>query len=364
VYSREHARVEEEHTLSREATRAFERTRAKVAELINAAEPREIVFGRGATEAINVLALAYGRGGLGEGDEVLVTEADHHSNIVPWLLACRQVRATLRAAPVLPSGDLDLARLEAMLTGRVRLLAVTHVSNATGGEMPVQRIAELARARGVPVLVDGAQAVPHLPVDVREIGCDYYVGSAHKMGGPSSVGFLYGRAERLQSLPPGEGGANMAESVSFGEVRPKDLPQKFEAGEPAFGEVEAWGAAIDYWRNIGLDDIADYEAELTREAAERIASLEGIRVLGDPARRIAIVSFVVERMPPAKVAQALDEEGIAVRSGSLEAAPLLQALGVKEAVRASFMFYNTREEVDALVAALARITSGALTSSQ
>jgi cysteine desulfurase/selenocysteine lyase len=241
----------------------------------------------------------------------------------------------------------------------VRLVAVTHVSNVTGGLMPVQRITELARARGVPVLVDGAQALPHLPVDVRQIGCDYYAGSAHKMGGPSSVGFLYGRGDRLESLPLAEGGANMAESVSVSEVRPKGLPQKLEAGEPAFAEVEAWSAAIDYWRDLGLEDIAAYEAELTEEAAERIDALDGIQILGQPGKRVSIVSFAVEGMQASKVAQALDEEGIAVRSGSLEAEPLLNALGVKEAVRASFMFYNTRQEVDALVTALARLTSGA-----
>lgn len=359
VYGRSYARAEEGHTLSREATRAFEGTRAKVAALINAAEPREIVFARGATEAINMLALSYAHGVLGEGDEVLVTEAEHHSNIVPWLFACRQVGAKLRAVPVQRTGELDLPRLDAMMTERVRLLAVTHVSNVTGGVMPVEGIAELARARDIPFLVDGAQAVPHLPVDVRQIGCDYYVGSGHKMGGPSSIGFLYGRAERLEALPPGEGGANMAEQVSFSEVQPKGLPHRHEAGEPAFGEVEAWGPAIDYWRELGLDRIAAYEAELTDEAAVRIAALDGIRVLGEPAERLSIVSFVVDGMPADKVAQALDEEGIAVRSGTLEAQPLLSALGTDEAVRASFMFYNTHHEVDALVLALAKIASGA-----
>jgi cysteine desulfurase / selenocysteine lyase len=359
IYERDYARVEQGHTLSREATKAFEGTRAKVAELINAAEPREIVFTRGATEALNLMAMAFTHGVLEKGDEILVTELEHHSNIVPWLLACRQTGATLKAAPILPSGDLDLERLEPMLTDRVRLLAVSHVSNVTGGVMPVKRITSMAHARGIEVMVDGAQAVPHLPVDVREIGCEYYAGSGHKMGGPSSVGFLYGRADRLEALPLADGGSTMAEKVTFDEVRPKPIPHKYEAGEPAFGEVEAWGPAIDYWAGIGLDRIAEYERELSDEAAVRIAAIEGIRMVGDPADRISIVSFAVDGVPAEEVAQALDREGIAVRAGNLEAQPLLAALGVEEAMRASFMFYNTREEVDVLVEVLAKIASGA-----
>ena len=356
VYAHEYARVEEGHTLSREATRAFEATRRKVARLVNAAEPREIVFCRGATEALNLLALAFENGLLGKGDEVLVTHAEHHSNIVPWLIACRKTGATLRAAPVLPNSDIDVEALTQMLTRRVKVVSVSHVNNVTGALTPVRRITELAHARRIPVVVDGAQAVPHVPVDVQAIGCDFYAGSGHKMGGPSSVGFLYGRADRLEALPLADGGSTMAESVSFTDVTPKPIPHKYEAGEPAFGEVEAWGPAIDYWTGLGLERIAAYEAELTTYAVRCLAPIDGVRVLGDPAQRVSIVSFTVDGLPASDVAAALDEEGIAVRAGKLAAQPLLEALGVREAVRASFAFYNTRDEVDRLAAALVGIT--------
>jgi cysteine desulfurase/selenocysteine lyase len=355
VYRREYARVEEGHTLSREATKAFEGTRSKVAKLINAAEPREVIFCRGATEALNILAAAFANGALDKGDEILLTEAEHYSNIVPWLLACKRVGARVRAAPVTPEGELDLNKFEKLLGERVRLVGLTHMSNVTGGVFPVKRVIELAHARDIPVLVDGAQAVAHMPVDVRDIGCDFYAGSGHKMGGPTSVGFLYGRANRLEELPPALGGATMAESASFDDVRAKDIPHKYEAGEPAFAEVEAWGAAIDYWNNISMDGIFNYEKALTDYAVERLSSINGVRVLGSPKRRVSIVSFVVDRLRPDEVEKALDEEGIAVRAGTLEALPLLKALGVEEAVRASFMFYNTQEEVDVLAGALGRI---------
>jgi cysteine desulfurase/selenocysteine lyase len=221
IYAHEDARVEEGHALSQEATKAYQETRAMIAKLINAAEPREIVFTRGATEALNLLASAVAKGLLRTGDEVLVTKAEHHSNIVPWLLTCRQVGATLRAAPVLPSGDLDLEAFERMLTDRVKVVSVTYVSNVTGGINPVKRITELAHPRGIPVIVDGAQATPHMPVDVRDIGCEFYTGSGHKMGGPASVGFMYGRARDLEALPLADGGSTMSESVSFTDVTPK-----------------------------------------------------------------------------------------------------------------------------------------------
>ncbi|HEV2735324.1 MAG TPA: aminotransferase class V-fold PLP-dependent enzyme [Longimicrobiaceae bacterium] len=358
LYSHDYSRPEEGHSLSREATRAFEGTREKVARLINAAEAREIVFCRGATEALNLMARAFEHAHLEEGDEVLLTRAEHHSNILPWMLSCRQTGARLRVAPVTPDSDVDLEEFERMLTDRVRVAAVSHVSNVTGALYPVKRMVEMAHARGIPVLVDGAQAVPHVPVDVRDIGCDFYAGSGHKMGGPSSVGFLYGRAEWMEKLPVADGGSTMAESVSFEAFEAKPIPHKYEAGEPAFGEVEAWGPAIDYWTALGMEDIAAYEKELTDYAAERVRAIRGVRVLGSPAERIAIVSFVVDGMQAGDVEKALDREGIAVRAGKLAAEPLLRALGTDEAVRASFMFYNTREEADALADALERIARG------
>lgn len=358
IYRHEYARVEEGHTLSHEATKSFEGTRASVARLLNAAEPREIIFCRGATEALNLVARMIQHQGLTSGDEILITEMEHHSNIGPWLMACQETGATLKVVPITPSGDLDLARLEAMLGDRTKILAVTHVSNVTGTINPVKRITKMAKARGIPVLVDGAQAVPHFPVDVRDIGCDFYAGTGHKMGGPSSVGFLWGRADVLEAMPLADSGSTMSEDMTFEKITPKPLPHKYEAGEPPFSEVEAWGPALDYWKKIGLDRIEAYERELTEYARSLLQAIPGVRVLGDPLDRISVVSFVAEGKDPSEIEQALDRDGIAVRAGNLEAAPLLRALGVEKAVRASFMFYNTREEAEALARSVSRILHG------
>ncbi len=355
IYSQEYARAEEGHTLSQEATATFEGTRKHVAKLINAGRTEEVVFCRGATEALNLVARSFEMDGLSRGDVVLLTEIEHHSNIVPWIQAARETGARVKAVPIDAAGDVDVERLEKMLTDRVKVLGVSHVSNVTGGVQPVKQITELAHAHGIPVLVDGAQAVPHIPVDVRGIGCDFYVGSGHKMGGPSSVGFLWGKMDRLKKMPPGDGGSLMAETVSFDDYTPKPPPHKFEAGEPAFSEVAAWAPAIEYWQALGMEQIAAYERDLAAYAAFRLGEIDGVRVLGDPAERISIVSFVVEGHKPGKLEKKLDKEGIAVRAGKLAAEPLLRALGVEEAVRASFVFYNTFEEADALADAVRKI---------
>jgi cysteine desulfurase/selenocysteine lyase len=359
LYTDAYAKVEEGHTLSRAATAAFEEARAKVARLLRAEEPREIVFTRGATEALNLVARAFELGRLGHGDEVIVTAMEHHSNLIPWQMACRSTGASLRIAPLTPSGDLDLDRLEAMLSDRTRIVAVTHVSNVLGAVVPVRRVVALAHARGIPVLVDGAQGAPHLPVDVQAIGCDFYAGSGHKMGGPSSIGFLYGRAAMLEALPFADGGSTMAERVTFQSVTPKPIPHKFEAGEPCFAEAVAFGAAVDYWLGLGLDCIAAYEEALTTYAVERLSDIPGVRILGAPSERVSVISFLVEGIPPRDVEKALDARGIAVRAGDLSAQPLLDLLGVPGAVRASFMFYNTNDEADALVRAVAEIAASA-----
>ncbi len=355
IYGEEYARAEEGHTLSKEATKTFEDTRKRVAKLINGSQPEEVVFCRGATEALNLVARSFEMDGLSRGDEVLLTEIEHHSNIVPWIQAAREVGARVRAVPIDAAGDVDLERLEEMLTDRVKVLGVSHVSNVTGGVQPVKQITKLAHRRGIPVLVDGAQAVPHIPVDVQDIGCDFYAGSGHKMGGPSSVGFLWGKMSQLRKMPPGDGGSLMAESVSFDDYTAMPPPHKFEAGEPAFSEVAAWDPAIEYWQKLGLEKIAAYERDLASYAALRLGEIEGVRVLGSPADRISIVSFVVEGQQPSDLEKKLDKKGIAVRAGKLAAEPLLRALGVKEAVRASFVFYNTFEEADALAEALRKI---------
>ncbi len=358
IYEHEYARVEEGHELSMEATKSFEHTRKRVAKLLNAAEPREIVFCRGATEALNLVSRMIQHQGLGPGDEILVTEMEHHSNIGPWLMACQDTGATLKAVPITANADLDLDRLEEMLTAKVKILAVSHMSNVTGGINPVKKITAMAHAKGIKVLVDGAQAVPHFPVDVRDIGCEFYAGSGHKMGGPSTVGFLYGRADVLEKMPLADSGSTMAEDMDFDHIAPKPLPHKYEAGEPPFSEVECWGAAIDYWNGIGMARIEAYERDLTEYARSRLVAIPGVRVLGDPADRISVLSFVAEGQDPKKLEKALDREGIAIRAGNLEAAPLLRALGVEKAVRASFMFYNTHEEADKLALALTRILHG------
>jgi cysteine desulfurase/selenocysteine lyase len=355
LYAEEYAKVEEGHSLSKHATQVFEEVRAKVARLINAAEPREIIFTRGATEALNLISRAFERSRLGPGDEVLITMAEHASNAIPWQMACEDSGATLRVVPVTASGEIDLARFEQLLGPRTRIVAVSHVSNVTGTVFPVKRMTELAHARGIPVLVDGAQAVPHMPVDVRDIGCDFYAGSGHKMGGPSSVGFLYGVASKLEELPVADGGSTMAQTLSFEKIQPKPLPHKYEAGEPAFGEVVAWGPAIDYWMDLGLERIAAYEKALTEYATGKLLAIPGVRVLGEGTERIAVLSFTVEGVPPTEVEKELDRRGIAARAGELDAEPLLKALGVDMAVRASFMFYNTHEEADALAEAVAEI---------
>jgi len=355
VYSNEYAHPEEGHQLSLDATAAFQQSREAVARLINAEDASEIVFCRGATEGLNLLGWSFSRGRLKPGDEIVLTEAEHHSNIVPWVLAARLTGATVRAAPLDDRGDIDVDALEAMLSERVRLVSVVHVSNVTGGVQPVKRLSTIARRLGIPIVVDGAQAVAHLPVDVRAIGCDFYVGSGHKMGGPSSVAFLYGRSTIFSEIPLADGGSTMSEKVSFDSVQPKPLPHRFEAGEPAFAEVTAWRAAIDYWTDIGLDRIAAYERDLTAYAAERLSAIPGVRLLGNPRDRISVVSFVVDGRPAKEVDEALDHEGIAVRTGTMEAQPLLHALGTDEAIRASFAFYNTRREVDRLAVALRRL---------
>ncbi len=355
IYSQEYAHPEEGHALSREATKTFEGTRQRVAKLINAACAEEVIFCRGATEALNLVARAVEMDGLSEGDEILLTEIEHHSNIIPWILAARESGARVRAVPIDRRGDVDVDRLQQMLNDRVKVVGVSHVSNVTGGVQPVKLITEMAHARGIRVLVDGAQAVPHIPVDVREIGCDFYAGSGHKMGGPSSVGFLWGKLDQLERMPVGNGGSLMAESVSFDDFTPKPPPHKYEAGEPAFSEVSSWDPAIEYWQEIGLDAIAAYERDLTVYAGRLLSEIPGVRVLGDPADRISILSFVVEGHQPSDLEKALDDEGIAVRAGTLAAQPLLRALGVEEAVRASFVFYNTREEADFLASCLERI---------
>jgi cysteine desulfurase / selenocysteine lyase len=353
VYESRHAKEGELHTLSLAVTQEMEAARDTLARFIHAKEAREIVFLRGATEALNTVARGFANGFLRKGDNVVITAMEHYSNLIPWQMACEQTGAKLQVAPVTPVGELDLERLEKLLSGRTRLVAVAHVANAIGTINPVGQIMRMARERDIPVLVDGAQALPNMPVDVQEIDCDFYTGSGHKIGGPSGSGFLYGKAAWLEQLPATMGGQTMAQTVTLEGWEPRPIPRKFEAGEPEFAESIALGAAARYWLDVGLSDIAAYGAELLQQATEGLRDFPGVRILGTSKMKVPILAFVIEGMDPSLVEESLDQEyGIAVRSGDLSAQPLLTELGVQGAVRASFAFYNTRREVDRFVEAV------------
>jgi cysteine desulfurase / selenocysteine lyase len=343
------------HLLSERATRAYERARVKVQQLVNAAEAREIIFTRGCTEAINLVANSWGRSTLRPGDEVVLTWMEHHSNIVPWQMACEATGARLRAVPITDEGELDLVAFEAALTERTKLVSVIHVSNALGTVNPVARLAALARERGIPVLVDGAQAVPHLPVDVQAIGCDFYTFSAHKMYGPTGVGVLYGRAAQLEAMPPYQGGGDMIASVTFEKTTYNTLPYKFEAGTPNIAGVIALGAAVDFLRQFDMEAVARHEQDLLAYATARLEAVDGLRIIGRAREKSGVISFVLEGVHPHDVGTILDREGVAIRTGQHCAQPVMDRFGLPATARASFGIYNTREDVDALVLGLARV---------
>ncbi|MDW3686720.1 cysteine desulfurase [Cupriavidus sp. CV2] len=339
------------HTLSQRATDAYEAARDAVQGLIHAARREEIVFVRGATEAINLVAASYGQR-LRPGDEILVSAMEHHSNIVPWQLACERTGAILRVAPINDAGELLLEEFERLLGPRTRLVAVTHLSNALGTVNPVRYLIELAHARGIPVLVDGAQAVPHFKVDVQALDCDFYAFSGHKLYGPTGVGVLYGKAALLDAMPPYQGGGDMIREVTFHKTTYNDLPFKFEAGTPNIAGVVGLGAAIDYVSAVGLDAIAAHEHALLAYATGQAAQIAGLRIIGTAADKASILSFVLDGVHPHDAGTILDLEGVAVRAGHHCAMPVMERFGVPATVRASFALYNTREEVDALLRAV------------
>jgi cysteine desulfurase / selenocysteine lyase len=343
------------HELSEKATAAYEGARATVRRFINAAEEREIVFVRGTTEAINLVAGAWGRTGVRKGDEVLLTEMEHHSNIVPWQMLCERNGARLRVAPIDDAGTLRLDALRDLVGPRTRIVALAHVSNALGTVNPVREITRLAHERGALVLLDGAQAVPHMPVDVREIGCDFYAFSGHKMFAPTGIGILYGRADLLEAMDPWQGGGDMISTVSFEKTTYKHAPHRFEAGTPDIAGAIGLGAAIDYIASIGWPAIEAHEGELLEYATRSIAAVPGVSVLAAGAPRVGVVSFVVDGVHPHDVGTILDMQGVAVRAGHHCAQPLMDRLGLPATARASLAFYNTREEIDALVAGLAKV---------
>ena len=340
------------HYLSQKATDRYEAVRGKVARLINAASEDEIVFTRGATEAINLVAATWGRSFLKAGDEVILSVMEHHANIVPWQLLRAERGIVIKVAPIDADGNFQLDRFEALLGPRTRLVSLAHVSNVLGTVLPVAEIVRLAHARGVPVLLDGCQGVTHMPVDVQGIGCDFYVFSGHKLYGPTGIGVLYGRAERLAAMPPYQGGGDMIASVSFEETRFKAPPHRFEAGTPAIVETVGLGAAIDYVQEIGMAAIARHEAEILAYAHERLDAIAGITRVGRARECASICSFVVDGVHAHDVGTILDRAGVAVRVGHHCAEPLHQHLGLASTVRASFALYNTKADVDALAAAL------------
>ncbi len=338
--------------LSAEATRQFEAVRGKVAAFIGAANEREIIFVRNATEAINLVARSWGEQNISEGDEIVLTQMEHHANIVPWQMLAKRCGAVIRVAEIDDDGVLDIAHLTSLLGPKTKLLAFTHVSNALGTINPVTQLVALARDRGITTLIDGAQAVPHQRVSVDEIGADFYVFSGHKVVGPSGAGVLHGRMDLLEAMPPFLGGGDMIESVSFEGTTFAPVPHKFEAGTPDIASIIGFGAAIDYLETIGMDEIAAYEHELLVYANERLATVPGIRIIGQAKEKAAVISFVLDNAHPHDIGTCLDGEGVAVRAGHHCAQPLMKRMGVPATARASFAFYNTREDIDRLVKAL------------
>jgi cysteine desulfurase/selenocysteine lyase len=340
------------YQLSAEATQRYEDVRTRVARFIGAPDPREVIFVRNATEAINLVARTWGEQQIGNGDEIVLTTMEHHANIVPWQMLAERQGASIQVAAITDEGLLDLEHLERLLGPRTKLLAVTEVSNALGTINPIKKLTELARQRGITTLVDGAQAAPHRRVDVESLGCDFYVLSGHKVFGPSGAGVLYGRLPLLESMPPFLGGGDMIESVSFEGTTFAQVPQKFEAGTPDIASVIGFGAAIEYLEAIGMDQISTYEQTLLTYATERLLEIPGLRIIGTAKEKAAVISFVLEDAHPHDIGTILDGEGIAIRAGHHCAQPLMKRMGVSATARASLSFYNTRDDVDCLVDAL------------
>jgi cysteine desulfurase / selenocysteine lyase len=342
------------HYLSERATRAYEGARGRVQRFLNAADSREIIYTRGTTEGINLVASSYGRR-FKPGDEILISWMEHHSNIVPWQLLCEQTGAALRVVPINDDGELQMEEYARLLGPRTRLVAMGHVSNALGTINPVREITAMAHRAGAVVLLDGAQAVPHLPVDVRELDCDFYAFSGHKVYGPTGIGILYGKAELLEAMPPYQGGGDMISSVTFEKTLYNELPHKFEAGTPDIAGAVGLGAALEYVDEIGRERIADYEADLLTYATEAVAAIPQVRLIGTAHHKASVLSFDLEGAHPHDVGTILDREGIAIRTGNHCAQPAMERFGVPATARASFAMYNTRQEVDALVAGLQKV---------
>ena len=353
VYSHDYANVHRGvHTLSVRSTDKFEAARTKVKEFINASSDKEIIFVKGATEAINLVAQTYGKANLKAGDEVLITAMEHHSNIVPWQMLCAQTGAVLKVAPINQAGELIFAEFEQLLSDKTKLVSVVHMSNALGTINPVKAIIEAAHAKNIPVLLDGAQAIPHIEVDVQALDCDFYVFSGHKLYAPTGTGVLYGKQALLEAMPPYQGGGDMIRKVTFTETEYNTLPYKFEAGTPNIADVIGLGAAIDYINSIGMAVIAAHEAELLRYATEKAQAIKGLRIIGEAEHKGAILSFVLDKIHPHDIGTMLDSLGIAIRAGHHCAMPVMDFYNVPATARASFALYNTHQEIDVLMSGI------------
>ncbi len=343
------------HFLSERATAAYEGARERVRRFLNAKQASEVIFVRGTTEAINLVAFTFGKQRVGPGDEVLITAMEHHSNIVPWQMLCQEKGARLVVAPIDDRGELLVDELEKLIGPRTKLLALSHVSNALGTVNPVKRVVELAHGRGVPVLVDGAQGAPHVGVDVQDLGCDFYAFSGHKIYGPTGIGVLYGKAEHLQAMPPWQGGGDMILSVSFENTVYNDIPYKFEAGTPNMAGAVGLGAALDWFEALPRAAAWQHEDEVLAYGAEHLRRIPGLRIVGDAPCKTAVLSFVMEDVHPHDIGTVLDREGVAIRTGHHCAQPLMKRFGVAATARASLGIYNTKAEIDALVVGLEKV---------
>jgi len=355
-YEQENANIHRGvHYLSECATADYEAARGIVQSFLRAPRASEIIFVRGTTEGINLVAQTYGRTNVGAGDEVLITAIEHHSNIVPWQILCGEKQARLRVAPINDRGELLLDEFEKLLTPRTKIAAITHVSNALGTVNPIKQMVEMAHLRNIPVLVDGAQAVPHIPVDVQALDCDFYAFSGHKVYGPTGIGVLYGKTELLEAMPPYQGGGDMISSVTFEKTTYNKLPYKFEAGTPDIAGVIGLGAALEYTQGIGLDAIAEHEHDLLEYATAKIREIPGVRLIGTAAEKAGVLSFILDEIHPHDVGTILDQEGIAIRTGHHCSQPVMDRFGIPATARASFAVYNAREDIDALAKGIERV---------
>ena len=355
-YTTENANVHRGiHYLSQQATQGYEDARGKIRQLLNASDDREIIFVRGTTEGINLVAQSYGRQNIGEGDEIIISAMEHHSNIVPWQILCQERGAHLRVIPMNDDGELLMDEYEKLLGPRTKLVSIVHLSNSLGTINPVEQIIEMAHGRGIPVLVDGAQSTPHMTIDVRKMDCDFFVFSGHKLYGPTGIGALYGKAELLESMPPYQSGGDMIKSVTFEKTIYNSLPYKFEAGTPNIGGAIGLGAAIDYINGIGMDRMAAYEHELLEYGTQRLSTISGLRLIGTAREKADVLSFVLRDIHPHDIGTILDSEGIAIRTGHHCTQPVMDRFSIPATARASLAFYNTRDDIDALVKGIDKV---------